>query len=114
MDEKSQNESLAAQETKFYQLVYTTLCEHPEWARVVVDAMTAGIRESNERLSEKITNRDKALLVLFDGTAMGSEQNLQDTADVLTDSRFNGQNKKYTIEDIQPFLIRKRGRPKSL
>ena len=35
---------------------------------------------------------------------MGSRQNLEDTANILTNNIFNGSEKVYTISDIKKFI----------
>lgn len=67
----------------------------------IINAIVHGISENNKELCEKIVQRDKAVLILFERKDMGSEKNLEDTAKVLTENCFNGSEKVYTIEDVK-------------
>ncbi len=100
------------EELKLYIVIKEALVKKPTLASVVVTAMTVGIREANVLLNKKLISSEKSAVVLFEGSNMGSDQNLVEAAEALTNSHFNGQNKKYTIDDIKPFIKKKRGRPR--
>jgi hypothetical protein len=76
----------------------------PSFAGKVIDCVTYSLLKAEERQAEELTKKDKALLILFEKSYYGNEKNLEDVAEVLTDSRFNGTGKKYTAEDVKKVI----------
>lgn len=96
------------EEIRFFVYVSGFVKKSPKFVQIAIDAITHGVTEKNKELIEKVTLRDKALLVLFEGSNCGSDQNLVECAETLTDNSFNGTYVKYTIEDIIPFMKQKK------
>lgn len=72
----------------------------------VVLAATYGVQKSIDEISEKIAQRDKALMMIHRGTDYDSPKNIDDMVDVMTDNLFNGDGHQFTREEVAHLVRR--------
>ena len=88
--------------------IRSEIYKDPDFIKDVIDTLIFGTREKIKDLSEDCMKKDKAMLVLFSKSNLGSQVNIIETAEQLTKSYFNGSQKVYTPEEVEDSFGKKR------